>query len=110
MMNSMDDHIKMSKTRISPNGRIVIPAVIRQQLGVKPGDPILMEVEDGVLRIESYPTRIARIQREVAQYIPPGVSLADELVAERHEEARREQEEIDRELGQGRMRKEEKIA
>jgi hypothetical protein len=37
--------------------------------------------------------------------------LADELVAERRAEARREQEEIDRELEQGRMqRKEEKIA
>jgi hypothetical protein len=70
-----------------------------------------MDVEDGVLRLESYPTRIARIQRELAQYISPGVSLADELVAERRQEARREQDEIDRELEQGRMqRKEEKIA
>lgn len=102
---------KQAKTRISPNGRIVIPAAIREQLGVRPGDPILMDVEDGVLRLESYPTRIARIQREMAQYIPPGVSMADELIAERRAEARREQEEIDREQQQGRMqKKEEKVA
>lgn len=107
----MSSQTKQAKARISPNGRIVIPAAIRQLLGVKPGDPILMEVEDGVLRLESYPTRIARIQREIAQYIPPGVSLADELIAERRAEARREQEEIVREQDQGRMRKkEEKIA
>ena len=109
-MINVDSTQERAKTRISPNGRIVIPASIRQHLCVKPGDPVLMEVEDGVLRIESYPTRIARIQRELAQYIPPGVSLADELVAERREEARREQEEIDRELEQGRERREEKIA
>jgi len=107
----MYSQVKQAKARISSNGRIVIPAAIRQQLGVKPGDSILMDVEDSVLKLESYPSRIARIQRELAQYIAPGVSLADELVAERRAEARREQEEIDRELEQGRMqRKEEKIA
>lgn len=107
----MATQIKQAKARISPNGRVVIPAAIRQQLGVKPGDPILMDVEDGVLRLESYPTRIARIQRELAQYIAPGVSMADELIAERRAEARREQEDTDRELEQRHMRKkEEKIA
>jgi AbrB family looped-hinge helix DNA binding protein len=99
-----------AKTRLSANGRVVIPAAIRDQLGIKSGDTVLLEAEDGVLRIESYPTRIARIQREFAQYIPLGVSLADELIAERREEARREQEEIDRELEQDRVRREEKIA
>jgi AbrB family looped-hinge helix DNA binding protein len=111
IITNMSSEIKQAKMRISPNGRIVIPAAIRQQLGVKPGDPILMDVEDGVLRLESYPSRIARIQREMAQYITPGVSMADELIAERRAEARREQEEIDLELEQGRMRKKEaKIA
>lgn len=106
----MNKELVRAKTRLSANGRVVIPAPIREQLGVKPGDPILMEVEDGVLRIESYPTRIARIQRELAQYIPPGVSLVDELIAERREEARWEQEEVDRELEQERLRREGKIA
>jgi AbrB family looped-hinge helix DNA binding protein len=109
-MENMGNTPTRAKTRLSANGRIVIPAAIREQLGIQPGDPVLMEVEDGVLRIESYPTRIARIQRELAHLIPPGVSLADELIAERHEEARREQEEVDRELEQERLRREGKIA
>jgi len=96
METSVKETRRSSKTRLSPNGRIVIPAAIRQELGVKSGDTLLMDVEDGVLRIESYPTLIARIQREFAQYIPPGVSLADELIAERREEARREEEEFER--------------
>jgi AbrB family looped-hinge helix DNA binding protein len=109
-MESMNNPSARAKTRLSANGRIVIPAGIRKELGIQPGDPVLMEVEDGVLRIESYPTRISRIQRELAQYIVPGVSLADELIAERREEARREQEEIDRELEQERLPREGRIA
>ncbi|MGA9062267.1 MAG: AbrB/MazE/SpoVT family DNA-binding domain-containing protein [Terracidiphilus sp.] len=109
-MESVNNISARAKARLSANGRIVIPAAIREQLGIRPGDPVLMEVEDGVLRIESYPTRIARIQREFAQFIPPGVSLADELIRERREEARREQEEVDRGLEQDRLRREGKIA
>lgn len=112
-MSDMEENDKQpirAKTRISANGRIVIPASIRQALGVKAGDSIVMEAQDGVLRIESYPTLVTRIQREFAQLIPPGVSLVDELLADRREEARKEQEEIDRELEQDRLRKEGKIA
>lgn len=99
-----------AKAYLGANGRIVIPAAIREQLGIKPGDPILMEAEEGVLRIESVPTRIARIQREVARFIPPGVSLVDELIAERREEARREEEEFQRSMEEERRRRDEKIA
>ena len=85
-----------AKAPLSANGRIVIPAAIREELGLAPGDTLLMDVEDGVLRIESYPARIRRIQREIAQFAKPGILASDELIAERREEARREEEEIER--------------
>jgi len=53
-----------------------------------------MDVEDGVLRIESYPARIWRIQRECAKYAIPGILASDELIADRREEFRREEEEM----------------
>ncbi len=109
-MQDMNNSNKIAKSRISANGRVVIPAALRERLGVRPGDPVLMEVEDGVLRIESYATRIANIQRELAQYIPVGVSLADELIADRREEARREQKNVNHESTQDHSGKEEKIA
>ncbi len=109
-MDTSDIRQIRAKTRLSANGRIVIPAAIREELGIRPGDPVLMEVEGGVLRIESYPTRIAQIQRELAHFIVPGVSMADELIAERREEARREQEDVDREIERDRLRREGKIA
>jgi AbrB family looped-hinge helix DNA binding protein len=86
-------HQIQAKTVLASNGRIVIPAAIRQELGFKPGETLLMDVEDGALRIESYPARIRRIQQEFAKYIKPGVLASDELLAERREEARREEEE-----------------
>ena len=86
-----------AKVSLGANGSILIPAAIRAEMGFAPGDTLLMDVEDGFLRIESYPTRIRRIQREVTKYAKPGISMSDELIAERREEARREEEEFERE-------------
>ena len=76
---------------IHANGRILIPAALRKQMGLNAGDSVLMDVEDGVLRIESHRARIRRIQQEFAPYAKPGVLASDELIAERREEARREE-------------------
>ncbi|MGA2248991.1 AbrB/MazE/SpoVT family DNA-binding domain-containing protein [Terracidiphilus sp.] len=106
----MPELATQSKTRISSNGRIVIPASMRELLGVKPGDTVLMDVEDGVLKIESYTTRVARIQEELAHLRRPGVLASDELIAERRAEARREEEEFERDAATVRKMIEEKIA
>jgi AbrB family looped-hinge helix DNA binding protein len=81
------------KTRINEQGRIVIPAEIRREMNIKPGETVLMSFEDGVLKIESHRARIRRIQEEFKKYAKPGVLASDELIAERREEARREMEE-----------------
>lgn len=93
-----------AKIALSANGRIVIPAAIREEMGFAPGATLLIDVEDGVLRIESYATRIRRIQQEVAKYFKPGVLASDELIAERREEARREEQELHRDLAADRER------
>ena len=101
-----------AKTKLAPNGRIVIPAAIREQMGFAPGDTLLMDVEDGVLRVESFDARLKRVQDEIAQYARPGILASDELIAERRAEARREEEELHRDLAAERERlsKEERIA
>jgi AbrB family looped-hinge helix DNA binding protein len=86
-----------AKVTLSANGRIVIPTAIRRELGFAPGETLLMEVEDGVLRVESFDARLARIQDELVQLVGPDRRLSDELIAERRAEARREQVEADRE-------------
>jgi AbrB family looped-hinge helix DNA binding protein len=79
-----------TKVRINENGRVVIPAAFREALGVKPGDEIILRVEDDELRITTMKRRIARAQRTVRKYVKPGVSLVDDLIAERREAAKRE--------------------
>ena len=83
-----------ARTRINENGRIVIPAEIRQRLDLNPGDVVFMKLgPDGILHIESHHARIRRIQDEFKKYAQPGVLASDELIADRREEARREMEE-----------------
>jgi AbrB family looped-hinge helix DNA binding protein len=81
------------KARINENGRIVIPAQIREKLGLKPGDTLLLRVEGDALFIESQQSRIRRVQERLRRLIPADRVLSDELIAERREEARQEMEE-----------------
>lgn len=76
--------------RVSENGRILIPSEIRKQLGITPGSTLTLEVDGEELRLMTRWARIRAAQASVARYLPQGVSLADELIAERREEARKE--------------------
>jgi AbrB family looped-hinge helix DNA binding protein len=93
MMNSNVTDEGVVTARLSDNGRIVIPAEIRQKLGLSPGDTVLLSVEGYVLKIEPQRARIRRIQQSMRQFLPPDRVLSDELIADRREEARRETEE-----------------
>ena len=77
---------------MSENGRVVIPVDIRKQLGFVAGQPITLEIEGDALRLMTRRARIRAAQARAAQYLPKGVRIEDELIAERREEARRELE------------------
>lgn len=79
--------------RIAPGGRVVIPAEFRKALKVGVGDDLVIELVDGELRLRSLDAAIKRVQAIVRKYVPEGVSLADELIRERREEAAREESE-----------------
>ena len=79
-----------AKTLVGEKGRLVIPAAIREALGIEVGTPVVLRVEDNELRISTMRERLRRAQEWVRQIVPPGVSLADELSAERREAARHE--------------------
>ena len=76
--------------RVNENGRVVIPASYRKALGIKAGDEVILRMEDDELRITTMKRRLERARRRIRQYVKPGVSLADELIAERREAAKRE--------------------
>lgn len=81
-----------TRLRINENGRVVIPALFRKALGINPGDEIILRLDEDELRITTMKLRIERAQRYVRKHVKPGVSLVDELIAERREAAKRELE------------------
>ena len=78
-----------SDIHVGPQGRVVIPARMRRELDISPGETLVAHVEDGRLVLEKPGQILARLQASFAR-IPPEVSLVDELIAERKREAQRE--------------------
>ena len=96
-----------TKAKLDSAGRIVVPAAFRKALGVKPGEYLILRIEDGELHAWTFEYAIRKSQEIMRKHVPPGVSLVDELIAERRseaaleeldfEEARRRRAERDRE-------------
>jgi antitoxin PrlF len=78
------------RTRLGAKGRVVIPAAMREALGMAENAVIDLRVVDGELRIVTLRETIRRVQERAKRIIKPGVSLADELSAERREAAKHE--------------------
>jgi AbrB family looped-hinge helix DNA binding protein len=79
-----------ARTRVGAGGRIVIPQPMREALGVKEGDDLLLEIDESGLHVRSVRQAVRLAQQTVARYVKRGRSLADELIAERRREAQRE--------------------
>lgn len=80
------------RLKVNENGRVVIPLEFRKALGIRSGDEVILTWSDGEILITTRQKRIEKAQQHVRQYVKPGVSLVDELIAERREAAKRELE------------------
>jgi bifunctional DNA-binding transcriptional regulator/antitoxin component of YhaV-PrlF toxin-antitoxin module len=67
----------------------VIPAALRRSLGFEPEDSLIARTENGRLILEKADSVKRRIKARFA-HLPPSYSLAEGLIAERREEAKRE--------------------
>lgn len=77
--------------KVGPGGGVVIPTAFLQALGVKEGSEVQLRLEEDEVTIVPRSTVIRRVQERVRKYVPEGVSLVDELIAERRREAEREE-------------------
>lgn len=71
---------------IGEKGRLVIPASIREALGLSPGDALDMYVENHELHLSTRRNRLQRARERAQQFSRPGRLVSDELIAERQAE------------------------
>jgi bifunctional DNA-binding transcriptional regulator/antitoxin component of YhaV-PrlF toxin-antitoxin module len=77
---------------LGEDGLLVLPTALCKRLDLRPGDRLILTVDgEGGFRVVSA-REVARRCRGMYRDVAPGRSLADELIAERREEARREDE------------------
>ena len=81
-----------AETTLAPDGRVLIPAALREAAGIQRGEAITIRAEEGRIVIESFAGAIRRIQEKFAGLKRPGESVVDEFIAEKRAEAAREDE------------------
>ncbi|MCH8997984.1 MAG: AbrB/MazE/SpoVT family DNA-binding domain-containing protein [Proteobacteria bacterium] len=67
-----------------------LPVAVLESMGVAEGDQVQLALDGDIVRILSRAAALREAQELVRRYVPEGVSLADELLAERRVEAARE--------------------
>ena len=78
------------KGKIVDGGRLVVPATIRERMGLKKGDIVLMELEGDELRVRQARSALRRLQAQLRPLAPTEGLVSDELVAERRTETEAE--------------------
>ena len=82
------------KGKVDSAGRVLIPAQLREKLGVQPGATLsITEGRAGRIVLESRMAAVREAQEYFCGIAPPTEVWSDDLIAERRQEARREMEE-----------------
>ncbi len=74
------------RSKMVEGGRILVPAAIRRAMRPEKGDTVLLELHGEELRVRSAAAALRRLQGSLREKIPPGVSLVEELIADRRAE------------------------
>ena len=72
---------------VKPDGSLPMPPELVELLDATPGRRVFAEVKDGRLTMMSGKAALEEARAIVRKYIPAGVNLADELIAERRAQA-----------------------
>jgi AbrB family looped-hinge helix DNA binding protein len=72
---------------MNTQGRVVIPAAIRKEMGLEGTVDLIFRYEDGTLTVETIEDAVDYVQSVVAQFVASDGSLVDDLLAQRRSEA-----------------------
>jgi antitoxin PrlF len=73
--------------KVSGEGRVVLPAELRKEFGIKDGEEVMFSRTEYGIQITTLDQAIRQAQEMVRRYIPKGVSLVDELHQARRQDA-----------------------
>jgi bifunctional DNA-binding transcriptional regulator/antitoxin component of YhaV-PrlF toxin-antitoxin module len=73
----------MAHAVLGQDGRLLIPAALREAAGINRGERLVLRVEGDHLVVESFRTTIKRLQALFEPMKEPGVSYVDKFLAER---------------------------
>lgn len=73
--------------KIGEDGRVVIPSTLRKELGIKPGDTLVIESDGDSLLLRGYERMLQEVQEAFADIAPPSQLLSEELLRDRRKEA-----------------------
>jgi bifunctional DNA-binding transcriptional regulator/antitoxin component of YhaV-PrlF toxin-antitoxin module len=76
--------------RLGPQGRLVVPVELRRELSLDEGSELTIRSDGHRLILEPRAEVLRRLRGRFERPTKDGLSLADELLADRREEARRE--------------------
>jgi AbrB family looped-hinge helix DNA binding protein len=86
----MEETHPVYRCKVDPANRVVLPADVRRRLGIAKGDEVLLEVDDWGIRITTAAQALKQAQEYFCSLGASDVSMTDELIRERREEAARE--------------------
>jgi AbrB family looped-hinge helix DNA binding protein len=75
---------------LGESGRIVLPASIRKEFGIKPGERLTITSENGEIKILSRKMALEQIRAGIIEKRGSLKGILDEFIAERRAEAARE--------------------
>ena len=78
------------RSTISQNGRVVIPVILRKRLQLHPGDEVVFTMDEGGIRLTSQKQALEDIQKLFMTHCTDTVSVSEELISMRRDEARKE--------------------
>jgi AbrB family looped-hinge helix DNA binding protein len=78
------------RVQVHSGGRFVLPSKLRKELQIKAGDEIVLQLENGSIRMVPLHQAVVIAQQAVKKYVPQGTSLVDDLIQARREEAAHE--------------------
>lgn len=83
------------RIKVGPDGRVMIPAPVRKELGLAAGDELVVSRDGDGIHLRTRPMALAHARRLIARYIPAGTDLVGELRLARRADAVRAAEDAD---------------